>query len=354
MAVAITIVRGDITDQDVDAIVNAANEHLAGGSGVCGRIFERAGWAQMADACAALGGCPTGQARTTPGFALPARCVIHAVGPVWSGGRSGEEDLLRSAYRSAVHQAEQVDAASLAFPVLSTGVYGYPLDAGCRVALETLRNTPTSVGDIRIVAFDEATWRAFEQLGATDSRTPVDWEGDDYQARFDRLAATGADVHGEATFVRAYEPTSVLDAGCGTGRVAIDLARHGIAVVGVDVDPSMLETARRLAPELTWVEADLTTLDLARTFEVVVLAGNVPLFTPPGTRADLVRRAARHVAPGGHLVAGFSVDRGYGIDDWDAHATAAGLTLAERFATWDRAPWVTGGAYAVSVHRPSP
>lgn len=195
------------------------------------------------------------------------------------------------------------------------------------------------------------TDRASEQSGASGSGRPVDWEGDDYQARFDRLAATGANVHGEATFVRAYEPRSVLDAGCGTGRVAIELAHHGIEVVGVDVDASMLATARHLAPELTWVEADLTTLDLGRSFDVVVLAGNVPLFTPPGTQAALVRSVARHVVPGGCLIAGFSVDRGYGIDDWDAHATAAGLTLTERFATWDRAPWVTGGAYAVSVHR---
>lgn len=178
-----------------------------------------------------------------------------------------------------------------------------------------------------------------------------DWEGDDYQARFDRLAASGADVHGEATFVRAYAPTMVLDAGCGTGRVAIELARHGIEVAGVDVDPSMLATARRLAPGLTWVESDLTTLDLGRTFDVVVLAGNVPLFTPPGTQAGLVAGVARHVAPEGRLIAGFSLDRGYTTDDWDAHATAAGLVLAERFATWDRQPWVSGGAYAVSVHR---
>lgn len=180
----------------------------------------------------------------------------------------------------------------------------------------------------------------------------VEWEGDDYQARFDRLAATGADVHGEATFVRAYEPSTVLDAGCGTGRVAMELARHGIEVVGVDVDASMLATAHRLAPELTWLESDLTTLDLGRTFDVVVLAGNVPLFTPPGTHAALVAGVARHVALGGVLIAGFSLDRGYRIDDWDAHIAAAGLTLAERFATWDRAPWVPGGTYAVSVHRP--
>jgi SAM-dependent methyltransferase len=179
------------------------------------------------------------------------------------------------------------------------------------------------------------------------------WDGDDYQARFDRLAASGSDVHGEATFVRAYGPASVLDAGCGTGRVAVELARHGIDVVGVDVDASMLATARRQAPELTWVESDLTGLDLGRTFDVVVLAGNVPLFTPPGTQRALVAGVARHVAPGGRLVAGFSLDRGYGIDEWDADTSAAGLAVAERFATWGREPWQPGGAYAVSVHRPA-
>src|SRR5581483_942807 len=109
------------------------------------------------------------------------------------------------------------------------------------------------------------------------------WDGDDYQRRFDALAAAGHDVHGEADFVMSLGPASVLDAGCGTGRVAIELARRGVDVVGVDVDPGMLATARSRAPEITWVEADLTTLDLGRTFDVVVLAGNVPLFTPPGT-----------------------------------------------------------------------
>ncbi len=177
------------------------------------------------------------------------------------------------------------------------------------------------------------------------------WEGDEYQARFDRLAAAGVEVHGEADFVRSYDPTSVLDAGCGTGRVAVELARHGIEVTGVDVDPSMLATARGRAPEVTWVEADLTELDLGCTFDVVVMAGNVPLFTPPGTEAALVAHAARHVAPDGVLVAGFSLDRSYSADTYDAHAAAAGLTLAERYATWDRAPWSVGGDYAVSVHR---
>lgn len=180
----------------------------------------------------------------------------------------------------------------------------------------------------------------------------MDWDGDRYQERFDALAATGVDVHGEATFVRAYEPASVLDAGCGTGRVAIELARHGIDVVGADVDGSMLATARRAAPALTWVESDLAALDLGRTFDVVVMAGNVPLFTAPGTQPALVAGVARHVRSGGGLlVAGFSLGRGYEVDDYDRDCAAAGLVLRDRCSTWDRAPFVDGRSdYAVSVH----
>jgi SAM-dependent methyltransferase len=174
-----------------------------------------------------------------------------------------------------------------------------------------------------------------------------DWDGDDYQARFDRLAASGADVHGEADLVERFAPATVLDAGCGTGRVAIELARRGVEVVGADVDPSMLATARRRAPDLEWVEADLTTFDLGRTFDLVVLAGNVPLFTPPGTQPALAQRCATHVAGGGHLVAGFSTDRGFTADDWSA---AVPLEEVDRFATWAGDPW-SGGDYAVIVHR---
>lgn len=178
----------------------------------------------------------------------------------------------------------------------------------------------------------------------------VEWDGDDYQARFDRLAAEGSDVHGEATFVRAFSPGTVLDAGCGTGRVAIELARHGIEVVGVDVDESMLATAAALAPDQAWVVSDLAALDLGRTFDVVVMAGNVPLFTPPGTEAALVAGVARHVSPGGLLVAGFSLGRSYSLEAYDEHTAAAGLQRVERWATWDRQPFVPGTAYAVSVH----
>jgi SAM-dependent methyltransferase len=133
--------------------------------------------------------------------------------------------------------------------------------------------------------------------------SPAEWPGEfhrgGYQAQFDRLAASGQDLHGEATFVRAYSPTSVLAAGCGTGRVAIELARHGIEVVGTDIDDSMLATAQRLAPDIEWVRSDLCELKLGRTFDLVVMAGNVPLFTPPGTEAALVAGVARHVAAGG-------------------------------------------------------
>jgi 2-polyprenyl-3-methyl-5-hydroxy-6-metoxy-1,4-benzoquinol methylase len=177
------------------------------------------------------------------------------------------------------------------------------------------------------------------------------WDGDSYQERFDALAASGSDVHGEATFVAALHPQRVLDAGCGTGRVAIELHRRGIEVVGVDADGSMLATARTRAPSITWVEHDLTTLDLGRTFDVVVMAGNVPLFTPPGTQAALVAGCARHVAPEGALVAGFQLDRGYSLVEYDAHCADAGLVLADRHATWDGEPFVADGGYAVSVHR---
>ena len=177
------------------------------------------------------------------------------------------------------------------------------------------------------------------------------WDGDSYQERFDALAAGGNDVHGEAAFVESLNPRSVLDAGCGTGRVAIELDHRGIEVVGVDADDSMLATARKRAPSIAWVEQDLTTLDLGRSFDVVVMAGNVPLFTPPGTQAALVAGCARHVASGGALVAGFQLDRGYDLAQYDAQCAEAGLVLDERHATWDREPFTPGDGYAVSVHR---
>lgn len=184
----------------------------------------------------------------------------------------------------------------------------------------------------------------------------TDWDGEDYQRRFDELVAAGEDVHGEATFIRSFGPDSVLDAGCGTGRVAIELARHGLDVVGVDVDASMLETARTRAPEVPWIEADLCDLDLDRRFDAVVMAGNVPLFARPGTQGALVEALADHVTAGGVLVAGFSTDwseRPYSTEEHEAHCSAAGLVPAERFSTWERAPWTPRSNYAVCVARQS-
>jgi 2-polyprenyl-3-methyl-5-hydroxy-6-metoxy-1,4-benzoquinol methylase len=178
------------------------------------------------------------------------------------------------------------------------------------------------------------------------------WDGDDYQARFDELAKGGKDVHGEAAFVEALGPATVLDAGCGTGRVAIELAHRGIDVVGVDRDRSMLDVARARAPELTWIEADLGDLDLERTFEAVVMAGNVLLFVAPGTEDAVVARTAAHVEPGGMLVAGFQLRRdGYGLAALDEAAANAGLVLEARYSTWDRATFVPASDYAVSVFR---
>jgi O-acetyl-ADP-ribose deacetylase (regulator of RNase III) len=128
----------DITRLDVDAIVNAANGELAPGGGVSGAIHRAAG-PELARACAAVGSCPTGEARLTPGFLLPARFVIHAVGPIWRGGDAGEADLLASAYTSAMRLAAEHDLRSIAFPAISTGIYGYPLGPATDIAVRAVR-----------------------------------------------------------------------------------------------------------------------------------------------------------------------------------------------------------------------
>lgn len=178
--------------------------------------------------------------------------------------------------------------------------------------------------------------------------------GPAYDQRFEELAAAGVDVHGEATLVDSYGPGSVLDAGCGTGRVAVELHRRGHAVVGVDVDPAMLDVARIKAPRLEWVTGDLAdpNLDFGRTFDVVVIAGNVLLFVAVGTEERVIMHAATWLAPGGRLVAGYTlVPGGFGPVEHDAAATRAGLVLEDRWSTWDRRPFAAGDVYSVSVHR---
>jgi SAM-dependent methyltransferase len=183
----------------------------------------------------------------------------------------------------------------------------------------------------------------------------------EYDRRFTEGEKAGRDMHGEATLVESLAPAggSVLDAGCGTGRVAIELARRGFAVVGADLDGGMLAAARSKAPDLPWREADLAAGDLASTlglapdqrFDAVVAAGNVMIFLAPGTEGVVVANLAGLLVPGGLLVAGFQLDRHLPIDDYDEHCRAAGLALADRWATWDREPWTGEGPYAVSVHR---
>ena len=178
--------------------------------------------------------------------------------------------------------------------------------------------------------------------------------GDAYDSTYERRAAAGENVHGEVDFVQTFGPKSVLDAGCGTGRVGRELARRGLDVAGVDIDPEMLDTARRKAPDVDWRLADLASVDLGRAFDSVVMAGNVMIFLEPGTEADVVANMARHLSPEGVLIAGFQLMPGrLTLDDYDEMAAAADLTLAERWATWDREVWVAGGDYAVSVHRRS-
>ncbi len=156
------VVQGDITAESVDAIVNAANPSLLGGGGVDGAIHRAAG-RELLEACRSLGGCATGDAKATPGFGLAARWVIHTVGPVWRGGAAGEAELLASCYRRSLEVADELGARSVAFPAISTGIYGYPAEEAATIAVDTVRSTPTSVELVELVAFDDRTRALYEE-----------------------------------------------------------------------------------------------------------------------------------------------------------------------------------------------
>ena len=160
MAERMIVVQGDITKQQVDAIVNAANERMRGGGGVDGAIHRAAG-PKLLEECIQVGGCPTGEARITRGYELPARYVIHTVGPVWHGGDRGEPELLASCYRNALRLAVANEVGTMAFPGISTGVYGYPLEDATRLALATVKACLVempSIEQVRFVTFgNEAT-----------------------------------------------------------------------------------------------------------------------------------------------------------------------------------------------------
>ncbi|HEX5095720.1 MAG TPA: O-acetyl-ADP-ribose deacetylase [Acidimicrobiia bacterium] len=163
------LVQGDITRQAVDAIVNAANSSLLGGGGVDGAIHRAAG-PELLHECRLLGGCPTGEARVTRGYRLPATWIIHTVGPVWRGGQQGEPDLLSACYRNSFRVGVEVGARSLAFPAISTGIYGYPSDLGARTAVREAKRFVGPIDLVRFVAFDGVTFAAYEQALAE----PVD------------------------------------------------------------------------------------------------------------------------------------------------------------------------------------
>jgi len=160
------LVEGDITQQAVDAIVNAANAGLLGGGGVDGAIHRAAG-PELLAACRPIGGCPTGEARITPGFKLKAKWVIHAVGPIYRGGHQGEANLLASAYRRSLELASQRGAKSIAFPAISAGVYGYPMAEAADIALQTaidyLRDHP-EIELVRFVLFGQSAYQVFQRV----------------------------------------------------------------------------------------------------------------------------------------------------------------------------------------------
>ena len=207
------------------------------------------------------------------------------------------------------------------------------------------------------------TTRWLDETGGT--------RGAEYQAGYEEKAAAGEYLHGEADAVQRLRPEAgrLLDAGCGTGRIGIELASRGWHVTGIDNDASMLEQARLRAPGLSWLGDDLLDVDLGPVHDVVLLAGNVMIFLAPGTEAAVVARMAAQLRPGGLLVAGFRLaggglftddpdvppptDHGLALVDYDAHCAAAGLLLTTRWATWSGEDYDSGD-YAVSVHqRPS-
>jgi len=165
---SIEAVRADITTEHVDAIVNAANRQLLRGAGVCGAIFAAAG-EELDEACAAIGHCEVGDAVVTPGFRLPARFVVHTVGPVWHGGGQGEPELLAACYRRSIEVARDAGARSIAFPAISTGIFGYPARPAAEIAVATVRAAGSTMDLVRLVAFDDETGDLYDELLAVSS-----------------------------------------------------------------------------------------------------------------------------------------------------------------------------------------
>ena len=172
-----------------------------------------------------------------------------------------------------------------------------------------------------------------------------------YDQKWQDMEAAGKSAHGEADFVSRFSPASVLDAGCGSGRVAIELARRGCDVVGVDLDQPFIDAAIAKAPELDFRADDLSTVTVGRTFDVVVMAGNVMVFVAPGTEAQVIANMARHLAPGGRLVAGFHLHHALTVNGYNQAAADTGLIHDEHWSTWDCEEPTSASGYAVLVHQ---
>lgn len=179
-------------------------------------------------------------------------------------------------------------------------------------------------------------------------RRRVDLE--EYNTRWDRLEADGARVHDEADLVCSYSGDRVLDAGCGTGRVAVEIDRRGRQVTGIDNDADMLELAKAKNSNVTWILADLATVELTDHFDVVVMAGDVLNYVTPGWESVVVSNLARYLAPGGRLISGSSLAEADQVTHHDNWCRSAGLELEARYASWSKAPYDRPGHYAVSVH----
>ncbi len=175
--------------------------------------------------------------------------------------------------------------------------------------------------------------------------------GKSYDARFEDLKERGVDIHGEANFVFQYKPATLLDAGCGTGRVAIELAARGCKIVGVDIAPGMLDRAREKAPNLDWRSGDLAEINLNQKFDLIIMAGNVLLFVSPGTEEKIVHNLSRHLAKEGRLVTGFQLNKGLSLGQYQKFCASGGLKHLATFSTWERAEFHPGDDYAVSVHK---
>ena len=254
-----SIVRSDIARLDVDAVVNAANEGLLAGGGVCGAIFSAAGYEQLQAACRRIAPCPTGSAMVTRGFDLPARWIIHAVGPRWIDGRHGEERLLRRAYRSALDQAARLRVASVAFPLISAGIYGYPPSAAFDIACEEIRrflsdHAGTDVGDMRVVlaAYDRQAFAASLDCYDEVSLRIEDAQGEKSFFSFDSAALAAQSLDLNALSAPVAEP-EYATASCRQAR-AIDEEEIAELLDGLDASFSQTVLSLIDARGLTDVE----------------------------------------------------------------------------------------------------